>query len=53
MRRGFVYLAAVMDWATRRVLAFRLSNTLTRTSASRLWMKRAAATACRRILNTD
>ena len=28
MRRGFVYLAAVMDWATRRVLAFRLSNTL-------------------------
>jgi putative transposase len=29
MRRGFVYLAAVMDWATRRVLAFRLSNTLT------------------------
>jgi putative transposase len=29
MRRGFVYLVAVMDWATRRVLAFRLSNTLT------------------------
>ena len=29
MRRGFVYLAAVMDWATRRILAFRLSNTLT------------------------
>jgi putative transposase len=28
MRRGFVYLVAVMDWATRRVLAFRLSNTL-------------------------
>ncbi len=29
MRRGFVYLAAVMDWASRRVLAWRLSNTLT------------------------
>jgi putative transposase len=29
MRRGFVYLAAVMDWATRRILAHRLSNTLT------------------------
>lgn len=28
MRRGFVYLAAVMDWASRRVLAWRLSNTL-------------------------
>jgi transposase InsO family protein len=29
MRRGFIYLAAVMDWATRRVLAWRVSNTLT------------------------
>jgi putative transposase len=29
MRRGFVYLAAVMDWYSRRVLAWRLSNTLT------------------------
>ena len=29
MQRGFVYLAAVLDWATRRVLSFRLSNTLT------------------------
>jgi len=26
---GFVYLAAVLDWATRRVLSWRLSNTLT------------------------
>jgi len=29
MQRGFVYLCAVMDWASRRVLAWRLSNTLT------------------------
>lgn len=29
MKRGFVYLFAVMDWASRRVLAGRLSNTLT------------------------
>jgi len=29
MRRGFLYLVAVMDWATRRVLSWRLSNTLT------------------------
>ena len=29
MRRGFVYFVAVMDWATRRILAHRLSNTLT------------------------
>jgi putative transposase len=26
MRRGFLYLVAVMDWASRRVLAWRLSN---------------------------
>jgi putative transposase len=29
MKRGFIYLVAVMDWATRRVLAWQLSNTLT------------------------
>ena len=28
MRRGFLYLVAVMDWTTRKVLAWRLSNTL-------------------------
>jgi putative transposase len=29
MRRGFVYLVAVIDWYSRRVLSWRLSNTLT------------------------
>ncbi len=28
MARGFMYLIAIMDWATRKVLAWRLSNTL-------------------------
>ncbi|MFT4783550.1 MAG: putative transposase [Paracoccaceae bacterium] len=28
VRRGFLYLVAIMDWATRKVLAWRLSNTL-------------------------
>jgi putative transposase len=28
MARGFCYLVAIMDWASRRVLSFRLSNTL-------------------------
>ena len=28
MRRGFLYLVAVMDWATRRVLSWRVSNTM-------------------------
>jgi putative transposase len=28
MRRGFLYLVAVMDWATRKVLSWRVSNTI-------------------------
>ena len=28
LTRGFLYLVAVMDWASRKVLAWRLSNTL-------------------------
>jgi putative transposase len=28
LRRGFLYLVAIIDWATRRVLSWRLSNTL-------------------------
>jgi len=28
VKRGFLYLVAIMDWATRHVLAWKLSNTL-------------------------
>ncbi len=28
MARGFIYLVAIMDWFTRKVLAWRMSNTL-------------------------
>ncbi|KRS16719.1 putative transposase OrfB [Roseovarius indicus] len=28
MRRGFLYLIAIMDWHTRKVLSWRISNTL-------------------------
>ena len=28
MRRGFLYLVAIMDWHRRKVLAWRISNTL-------------------------
>ncbi len=28
MRRGFLYLVAIMDWWSRKVLAWRLSNTM-------------------------
>jgi putative transposase len=29
MRRGFVYLVAIVDWATRKVLAHRVSISMT------------------------
>lgn len=29
MAKGFIYLCAIIDWCTRRVLAWRLSNTMT------------------------
>jgi len=28
MRRGFLYLVAIMDWASRKVLSWKLSNTM-------------------------
>ena len=28
MKRGFLYLVAIMDWASRHVLAWRLSKTM-------------------------
>ena len=28
MRRGFLYLVAIMDWFSRKVLAWRLSNSM-------------------------
>ena len=35
MAHGFMYLVAILDVASRKVLAWRLSNTLTRTSVSK------------------
>ena len=28
VKNGFLYLVAIMDWATRKVLSWRLSNTM-------------------------
>jgi len=28
MRRGFLYLVAIMDWFTRKIPVWRISNTL-------------------------
>ena len=53
MRRGFLYLVAVLDWATRRVLAWRLSNTLTVDCCLDALAAASRAHGCPVILNTD
>ncbi|MEY9278816.1 transposase InsO family protein [Bradyrhizobium yuanmingense] len=45
MARGFVYLAVVLDWASRRVLSWRLPVTMP--SASRRWRMPWLVTASR------
>ena len=42
MARGFLYLVAIMDWYTRYVVAWNLSNTLELISVSRPWKRRWA-----------
>ena len=47
MARGFVYLAVVLDWFSRRVLSWRLSITMEAASASRRWRMLWLVTASR------
>ena len=51
--RGFVYLFAVMDWASRRVLAWRLSNTLTTDFCLEAVQEALARYGTKTIFNTD
>jgi putative transposase len=53
MHRGFLYLVAVLDWATRRVLAWRLSNTMTTDCCLEALEAAIRAYGCPEILNTD
>ena len=53
MRRGFVYLCAVMDWATRRILSFQLSNTLTADFCVEALEQAIAHYGVPEIVNTD
>ena len=53
MRHGFLYLVAVLDWATRRVLAWRLSNTLTTDCCLDALEAAIRDYGCPEILNTD
>ena len=53
MHRGFVYLCAVMDWASRRVLAWRLSNTLTTDFCTEAVQEAVTTYGAPTIFNTD
>ena len=52
MRRGFLYLTAVMDWYSRYVLSWELSNTLDCGFCVRA-LNRALEKGCPEIFNTD
>lgn len=53
MHHGFLYLFAVMDWSTRRLLAWRLSNTLTTDFCIDAVEEAIARFGKPRIFNTD
>ena len=52
LTRGFVYLVAILDWFSRYVLAWELSNTLEAGFCVRA-LQRALEKACPQIANTD
>ncbi len=53
MERGFLYLFAVLDWATRRILAWKLSNTLTTDFCIEAVREAVALYGAPEIFNTD
>jgi putative transposase len=53
MAKGFVYLVAIMDWASRKVLAWRLSNTLTTDFCVEALHEALAKYGTPEIFNTD
>jgi putative transposase len=53
MRRGFVYLTAVVDWAARRVLAWRVSISLAADAAVEALKEAIARYGVPEIMNTD
>ena len=53
MARGFCYLVAIMDWASRKVLAWRLSNTLDASFCVEALHEALARYGTPEIFNTD
>lgn len=53
LQRGFMYLVAVMDWYSRKVLAWRLSNTLDADFCVSALQEAIRLYGCPEIFNTD
>ncbi len=53
MAKGFCYLVAIMDWASRMVLAWRLSNTLDSSFCVDALEEAISKYGCPDIFNTD
>ena len=53
MARGFVYLTAVLDWATRKVLAWRLCNTMAADACVEALEEAISLYGAPEIMNTD
>jgi len=53
MKRGFLYLAVVLDWASRRILSWRLSNCLTADFCVEALEEALARFGRPEIMNTD
>jgi len=53
MRRGFLYLVAIMDWATRKVLSWKLSNTMDADFCVKALEEALARYGRPKIFNTD
>ncbi len=53
MAKGFLYLVAVMDWTSRRALAWRLSNTMDADFCVEALEDALARFGCPEIFNTD
>ena len=53
MSRGFMYLVAIMDWHSRKVLAWRLSNTMEADFCVEALQEAIERYGCAEIFNTD
>ena len=53
MARGFMYLVAVMDWHSRKILSWRLSNTLDSDFCNQALQEALERYGKPEILNTD